>query len=248
MILCLDVGNSRIKWGIWHDGRWQGRGAVEEPAALEPVLRETALGGAVASCVAGDQVRTRLQRSLAARGLETFWLKSAAAGHGIVNRYQQPETLGADRFAASIAGFRCGYAPCVIAGAGTALTVDALAGNGEFLGGMILPGVTLMRRSLAAGTAALAVEAGEWQPFPLATGDAVETGVWAAMSGAVAAMHARLAERSKQKVAVVVTGGDARMLAGRLPELLSGVSVAIEEYLVLEGLLWVARDLGLSGV
>jgi len=192
------------------------------------------------SCVAGAAARRRIETLLA--DLPSHWLAPTGSGHGIVNRYDRPETLGADRYAGLIACLRRGHAPCVLASAGTALTVDALTGAGEFLGGMILPGAGPMRRALAEGTAGVPVSAGDWRAFPRSTGDAVATGILTAMAGAVEAMRQRLAAELARDVAVVVTGGDADTLAGRMPG-----PVKIETNLVLEGLLWLARDLDVAG-
>lgn len=248
MILLLDVGNTRIKWGCWHAGEWRGRGALAsgEADALAATIAAFEPAWAGVCCVAGEGVRARIEALLA--DLPSHWLASAAAGHGIVNRYDEPQTLGADRYAALIACLRGGRAPCVVASAGTALTVDALSGDGEFLGGMILPGAGLMRRALARGTAGVPAVAGGWQAFPRSTGDAVATGILTAMACAVEAMRGRLvdhlgADHVGRGVAVTITGGDGESLA----RCLSG-DVAIETGLVLEGLLWLARDLGVSGV
>ncbi len=250
MILLLDAGNSRIKWGLWHASAWQGRGAVPvaEPETLGKVLAEAAPSWVGVSCVAGDAVRTGLAKVFDQAGVEVFWLKPMAAGHGLVNRYARPETLGVDRYAALIACCRSGLAPCVVASAGTALTVDALTGDGEFLGGMILPGASLMRGALATGTAAVSETGGIKESFPRSTGVAVETGIWTAIPATVAAMHARLSGQLGQAVTTVITGGDAGRLADSLSEFALSGTVKINEYLVLEGLLWVARDLGVSVV
>jgi type III pantothenate kinase len=80
------------------------------------------------------------------------------------------------------------------------------------------------------------------QAFPLCTEDAVTSGILAAMAGSVESLRHRFAERLGKEVGVVVTGGDAAMLAGQLPG-----TVVIECNLVLEGLLWLARDLGRVG-
>jgi type III pantothenate kinase len=249
VILLLDAGNSRIKWGTWHAGAWRGHGAVPvaEPEGLAVVLAEARPSWVGISCVAGAEVRARLATLFAGAGMEPHWLVPAAVGHGLVNGYVQPETLGADRYAALIACVRAGHGPCVVASVGTAVTIDALSGNGEFLGGMILPGANLMRRALGSGTAGVAAQDGTWQPFPRRTGDAVETGIWTAISASVGAMQARLSG-GPERAATVVTGGDAAILAARLSADVPAGPVITSEYLVLEGLLWVARDLDVPGV
>jgi len=249
-MLLLDVGNSRIKWGIWHAGEWHERGVAptSELGALRAVLARTTPRWAAIGCVAGDEVRARLAAMLDVAGVKAVWLQSAAEWHGLVNRYEPPESLGIDRYAALIASYKNGCAPCIVVSAGTALTVDALAGNGEFLGGMILPGVALMRRTLTVGTAGLATTNGAWQPFPRTTGAAVETGIWTAISAAVAVMYSRLTRQSSATVDTVLTGGDASLLARRLSADALPGSVTVDEYLILEGLLWLARGMDVPGV
>lgn len=243
MILFLDIGNTRIKWGC-HDGAvWRDRGAmpVGQPEALTDVLAACRPTRAVIACVAGPQVRARIEALLA--NVPGHWLDAAETGHGLSNGYDHPGTLGVDRYAAMLACLRGGLAPCVVASAGTALTVDALAGDGTFLGGMIVPGARLMRESLGRGTAAVSVVAGEMRAFPRCTEDAVATGILSAMAGAVESMRHRLAgQLGVGDVRVVVTGGDAGPLAGLLAD-----PVVIERDLVLEGLLWLARDLDWAG-
>ncbi len=242
MILLVDAGNSRVKWAGWEAGVWQGGGAlpVAEVDGLAAVVAEYRPTWTGVSCVADQDTRARIARLLGAA--PSRWLDSVAQGHGIVNRYERPERLGADRFAGLIAAFRGGLAPCVVVSAGTALTVDALTGEGEFLGGMILPGVGLMRRALFEATAGVSTLNGDWRDFPRSTGDAVETGVLTAAVGAIEAMQRRLADALGCEPAVRMTGGDAEILAGRI-----SATVTIERNLVLEGLLWQARDLGVSG-
>lgn len=242
MILLLDIGNSRIKWGVWADGAWRGRGAcaVAEAERLAAVLAEHRPAWVGVCCVAGTVVRATVERLLG--GLPAHWLVPAANGHGIVNRYVRPEALGADRYAGLVACRRRGHAPCVLASAGTALTVDALAGDGEFLGGLIVPGSSLMRRALAEGTAGVGEAPGGWQAFPRSTGDAVATGIVDAMAGSIEAMRRRLAGYLGAQPRLVLTGGDAAGLAGHLDG-----DVVVEVDLVLEGMLCLARDLGAPG-
>jgi pantothenate kinase type III len=86
----------------------------------------------------------------------------------------------------------------LVVDAGTAMTVDALATDGRFLGGLIVPGYDLMRASLARGTARLPVAAGRFDPFPRTTDDAIVTGALQAMAGAVVrTLEAILAEQRK---------------------------------------------------
>lgn len=245
MILCIDAGNTRIKWGRWATGGWQAVGhlATAEADQLVTVIAAVPVDWIGISCVAGDVVRARIVQAIGAPAAPVHWLQPVAVGHGVTNCYTRPASLGSDRYAAMIGALRQGYAPCVVVSAGTAVTVDALSGRGEFLGGMILPGATLMRRALGQGTAGVAELAGSRQAFPRSTGDAVESGIWAALAGVVEGMAARLAACAGGDVATLLSGGDAAKLAACLP---AGGTVI--DGLVLEGLVWVARDLDAPGV
>ena len=98
---------------------------------------------------------------------------------------------------------------CVVVNAGTAMTVDALTAKGEFIGGIIVPGFDLMHEALAANTARLSSQRGDFSAFPRNTRDAITSGAIQASCGAVermrGAMLAAHGERAPtgEKVAVV---------------------------------------------
>jgi len=238
MILLIDAGNTRLKWGLWQAGGWVAKGwlPTDEVAGLAEVLAGRRPGWVGVSCVAGGEARSRLEAQLAGLGCPLFWLRAEARRYGLFNRYTDPASLGPDRYAMLLACRYMGLAPCVVVGAGTALTVDALNGTGEFLGGLILPGAGLMRRSLLAGTAGVAEVAGRVCGFPRSTGDGVETGILLALPAAVEAMRKRLAAQAGDGVQVILSGGDGPLLAGHIAP-----PVRVVEDLVLEGLSWIAR-------
>ncbi len=238
LILAVDAGNTRLKWGLAQDGAWRrkGGGPLSEAARLDDVIAPERPQRALVSCVAGDAVRQGLAAALARLGAPVFWLTAAGHAHGLHNAYTEPAQLGPDRYAMLVASLHLGLAPCVVVGAGTAVTVDALDEAGSFLGGLILPGPALMRQALKSGTAGVTAVAGQVVDFPRATGDAVETGIWRALAGAVEAMRSRLAARTGGVPLTVVSGGEAAGLAA----VLAGPIQVVED-LVLEGLLCIAR-------
>ena len=71
---------------------------------------------------------------------------------GVRNLYQPPVQLGSDRWAALIAAWQQEHTSCLVVNCGTATTLDALSAQGEYLGGLILPGVSMMQKSLVTGT------------------------------------------------------------------------------------------------
>jgi type III pantothenate kinase len=94
--------------------------------------------------------------------------------------------------------------------AGTATTIDALDGDGLFHGGLILPGLNLMRSSLATNTADLPHAAGRYQPQPRNTDDAIVSGAIHATLGAIERMHAAL---NKEAVCLLSGGAAAELVA-----------------------------------
>ena len=185
--------------------------------------------------VAGEAARIRIEALLARWRVTAEWLTPTAAACGVVNHYEVPSQLGADRWAALIAARKRAVAyelfppPAVVVNAGTAVTVDALGADGVFRGGMILPGLRLMLRALAENTAGLKVAPGLHREFPTNTADALYSGAVDAVRGAIESMRARLSSDAV-KAKCYLAGGAAGEIA---PHLTAPVEVV--DNLVLEG-------------
>jgi len=238
-VLAIDAGNTRIKWGL-HDGaRWTRRSSVAIARAKGLKVEFARLphfDAVVISNVAGAAVRKSLGTVLP-RVPKPYWIKSERLQCGVKNGYANPRQLGCDRWAALIGAHRLSALPLVVINAGTALTADALAANGAFLGGIIVPGARLMREALVGNTAALKLRMGNVSRFPKATRDAIMSGVVYALAGTVERITDFLQQRAGRKPLCVLTGGDAALLARYL-----NLEVRVVDNLVLEGLLAIARD------
>ena len=125
----------------------------------------------------------------------------------------------------------------VVVNAGTALTVDALTGDGVFAGGMIVPGAELMRKALAGNTDALKLRPGGYRFFPGTTGDAIMSGAINASCGAIERMARFLQDAGQAAPLCVLSGGGAALLAPCL-----NLEVKVVDNLVLEGLLTIANS------
>jgi len=235
--LLLDAGNTRLKWAVVEGGMWreQGGAAYTDLPALAPVL-EAGIDCCIAS-VAREQHENQISALLAPFAITPRWLTAEAQQLGVRNSYANPRQLGVDRWMGLLAARQRTQAPALVVSVGTAMTVDALSADGVFLGGLIVPGVSLMRQALRQGTAGVAEVAGTWQAFPRTTADGVESGIVAALCGAIRSQHARLAETAGQVPRCLMTGGDAERL---LPHL--ALSVEQVPALVLEGVDCVARE------
>ena len=240
MILAIDAGNSRVKWG-WHDGRaWSGLATVSliEFAAANHHVNPFAAthegpDQIVVSNVAGEGAQQLIINWTSIFDAEPLWLKGEAERCGVKSRYDNPEQLGPDRWAALVAARALVRGPCLVVNAGTATTVDALSAQGEFLGGLILPGVELMRFVLHEHTGRLPIQQGRFVGMPRNTIDAIETGCRHAQAGAVERMHRALGSDST----CLVSGGAGRALMEQLD-----LPSRYAENLVLEGLARIALD------
>lgn len=237
MIFALDAGNTRLKWGLCESGAadFCALGAVE----LDQLDRLSELWEAIPrpaciaiASVAGAPANARIAAALAHFGVAPQWLASQARAGGVTNGYDNPGQLGVDRFAALVAARARHASECLVVMSGTATTIDVLAADGTFRGGVILPGVQLMKRALAAHTAALPLAEGRFQAEPRNTADAIETGCLHAQAGAIDRMRARLGNGA----ACVLSGGAAAAIAP-----LVSFPVEVAEHLVLEGVARLAK-------
>jgi type III pantothenate kinase len=241
MILAIDAGNSRVKWG-WHDGQsWSSIATVSliEFAASSDHINPFSVTHEdpqriVISNVAGEGAHQLLVNWTSIFDAEPLWLRAEAERCGVKNGYEQPERLGPDRWAALIAARAVHNGPCLVVNAGTATTVDMLAGDGRFLGGAILPGVELMRFVLHEHTGRLPIEEGRLRDAPRNTLDAIETGCRHAQAGAVERLYRVFREVASAPLCIVA-GGAGRGLVDQLT-----VPRRYIENLVLDGLARIA--------
>ena len=241
MILAIDAGNSRVKWG-WHDGRnWNSLATVSliEFAAANHDINPFAATHAdpekiIISNVAGDAAHQLIVNWTSIFEAEPHWLHGESERCGVTSRYENPGQLGPDRWAALVAARALHTGPCLVVNSGTATTIDVLSAEGVFEGGLILPGVELMRFVLHEHTGRLPLQPGEFRNAPRNTIDAIETGCWQAQAGAVERMARTLGEDGL----CLISGGAGRMLADQL----TGIRSRYVDNLVLEGLARIAAS------
>ncbi len=235
-LLLLDAGNTSLKWAVVEDGHWRasGRSDYDDWSALTVQLK--AGTGCFIASVASAAYEQQLATRLEAASLVPRWLTAEARFGEVENAYVDPQQLGVDRWMGLIAARQRTAEAVLVVSVGTAMTVDALSSAGRFLGGVIVPGVHLMRQALLQGTARVDEVTGDWQAFPNTTANAVQSGIVAALCGAIAQQHARLAGIAGTVPRCLLTGGDAE-------KVLSHLRVPAEHApaLVLEGIECVAR-------
>lgn len=244
MDLLIDLGNSRIKWARSAPGVWETHAVVLAPSELGALLDQAwAAWPPPQRVVAASVVSPARYRELE-RWVQGHWgcpiqrVRAQGEFLGVKNRYRDPGTLGADRWAALIAARHLSQRPTCVVGCGTAVTVDALSAQGEFLGGIIFPGLRVMRTALAQWTDGVQEIAGEdTSCLALSTGDAVAAGT---LFGLVGAIERVIGEQRAIMGAsdVLLTGADSPLVAARI-----GLPVQEIPDLVLRGVALIAQRL-----
>jgi type III pantothenate kinase len=228
MILVIDVGNTRLKWAwLTSTGLSDQQAVVHRDA--KPALWTAALFDPsqkperiLVSNVAGEAMAKNLGK-LAKKtyGLKIEFITASAQFRDLTNGYADPGLLGADRWLAVIGAWTKARTALCVVDAGTAVKVDSVDANGQHLGGLIVPGIHMMREALLKRTSDIA-RAAE-QSTPSMAGVLANNTIGAVSRGAVfalAGMADRAAEIIEQSTGVkpqlFITGGDAGMITGTM--------------------------------
>jgi type III pantothenate kinase len=220
--LLIDLGNSRLKWAQQAPGLWRTEAALlEHPMSslLDRLWRDMDAPRKIVLCSVSTSERMQaLEKWVQARWSVTPQIVRAQAEQlGVQNRYRQPEQLGVDRWVALIGARGLTSSAACVVDCGTAVTVDALSANGEFLGGTVFPGLRLLRDSLVQGTAGIPVTEGDATDcLARSTADGVAAGTLFGLVGAVERLIDEYRRTLGATTQVFLTGGDAPALAARL--------------------------------
>ncbi|HSU56487.1 MAG TPA: type III pantothenate kinase [Candidatus Dormibacteraeota bacterium] len=245
MILLLDIGNTHTHLGLADGGHvtrqtniptagWQdGRGERFLKRFLGNSAKRTISGTAL--CCVVPRVVPRVRRIIAkVSGLHSFELTSKTA-RGVGINYPSPATIGADRLANAIAVKERYGAPAVVVDFGTAVTFDVVDRAGDYVGGIIAPGLAVMTEYMHEKTALLPrIKIREVRRVVgKSTEQAMLSGAVHGYRGLVRELLLELKqELNAKKLPVVATGSYAELIAAKLPEI-----TAVEPLLTLEGLL-----------
>lgn len=247
MILLLDIGNSFIKWSGLDDGQLCDAGealhadndlAEVFDQAWQDVPRPEAVW---VSNVAGRDMAGALETWLQLTwGLLPQYATSREVFGAVRNAYKEPARLGVDRWLALLAAYEISRQAVCIIDCGTAITVDVMASSGQHLGGLIVPGLGMMREALYAGAQGVQESSAESMHNGLLASDtagAVEGGSLYAVVAFIDRVCTDMEKELDEPVTCLLTGGDAENI---LP--LLAVEVEHEPMLVLEGLALVAEQ------
>jgi type III pantothenate kinase len=241
MILLFDIGNTHTHVGLANNQRvlrqinlptdaWAGENAK---AGVTRLVGAKKIEGAVLCSVVPRAT------PLVHRAIRRFWRinaleLTARSLRGLGIDYPKPDTIGPDRLANAVAARHHFGAPVVVVDFGTAVTFDVVNRAGHYAGGIIAPGLAAMTDYLHEKTALLPkIRIREVTAVVgKNTEQAMLVGAVHGYRGLVRELIAELKRELRAKrLPVVATGGYARLMAAKLPEI-----SAVEPNLTLEGL------------
>ena len=214
----MDVGNTTVKWalaradGIVSGDRFvhRGRDIAEQLKHAWASLQQPA--GVSVVNVAGEVVASALTAWTRQQWSQTpEFINTTGSACGVTNAYSIPENLGVDRWAALIGAHHQGRGAVCVIDCGTAITLDLLTANGQYLGGLILPGIEMLKQLVLEDTAEV-TSSGELPVATLlasSTGSGVHSGAVYMAVAAIDRIINELAAVQAQDFEVLITGGDA---------------------------------------
>jgi type III pantothenate kinase len=228
MLLAIDVGNTQSHVGVFDDheliAHWRFATEANETAdeLAVRVSALVALGGLELGDVDGSIVSSVVPQltpeyaAMCERYLDGGCLiVGPGVKTGMAIRLDNPLELGADRLVNAVAAYERFGGPCAVVDFGTAITFDAVSAEGEYLGGVIGPGVEISMEALAARAAKLPpIELGEPLGEPggvigKTTQASLQSGIVYGFAGAIDAIARRVQRELGDEAEFVATGGHA---------------------------------------
>ena len=232
MLLAIDIGNTHTVFGVYDSARliadWRvtsmlQRTEDEVGTQVQLFLKEAGIPSRKIDGVGISSVVPNLTDIFSAMAEKYFRAKpllvSSSLDLGITIHYDDPNSVGADRLCNAVAGFARFGGPLIIIDFGTATTYDVVAANGDYLGGVISPGietsaVDLHRRAAKLPKVELHFPKGVVGRDTVTSMQAgILFGAVDAMEGMVGRLQSEIQKKEGKKARVIATGGFARLMA-----------------------------------
>ena len=246
MLLVMDVGNTNTSLGVFEDEylAWHWRLTTERARTIDEygvharnlfqlagVDFQAITSVAVASVV--PPLNFTLRRMAEVYFNQTPLFIDHTTETGVPILYDPPSDVGADRIVDAVAAIHKYGAPCIVVDFGTATTFDAINVRGEYLGGVITPGITISSDALFERAARLPrVEIKRpGAVIGSSTVGSMQSGLYYGYVGLVDGILGRMREELGERARVIATGGLAPLIATG-----SQLIEAVDDTLTLEGL------------
>ncbi|GAB4435081.1 MAG: type III pantothenate kinase [bacterium] len=247
MLLVIDVGNTQIASGIFYENKltnsWRirsekNRTADELGIMFYNFIEHAGIKVSDIKGIAISNVVPPLTITLSRMCKKYFNKEPFFIGPGIKTGmpilYDNPREVGADRIVNAVAAYNKYKKPLVIVDFGTATTFDCVSKKGEYLGGVIIPGIEISLEALAERTAKLPkIELVKTEKvIGKNTVSAIQSGIIYGYAGMVDAICEKIKEEMNDRgLRFLATGGLATIIAKETTYI-----EAVEEHLTLEGL------------
>lgn len=246
LLLAMDVGNTNTSLGVFagrklvahwrlttaHDQTVDEYGILTRDLFTVAGFSPAKTRGVILASVVPPVNATLAQMSEKYFGIKALFVVPGMKA-ALPVRYEIPQEVGADRIANAVAAFAKYGGPTVVVDFGTAINFDVISRNGEYLGGVIGPGIGISADALFAQAARLfRVEIRDpGKVIGTNTSESMQAGFYYGFVGLVDGILERLKKELKGRVRVIATGGQAEMIAHG-----SQYIEAVDEHLTLDGL------------
>jgi len=228
MLLTIDVGNSNTVLGVFRGeelvANWRLTTAREQTVDEYGVLTRNlftlaefdrdAITGVIISSVVPPVNWTLAEMSRVYFGKKALFVELGVKT-GMAVLVDNPSEVGADRIVNGVAAFHKYGGPCIVVDFGTAITFDVISAKGEYLGGVIAPGLGISSEALFARAARLPrVEIKDpGKAIGTNTVTHMQAGLYYGAVDMVDGMLERMKKELGEEVKVVATGGQAKLVA-----------------------------------
>ena len=233
--LLIDVSNSFVKLAFATRQKIGKTIRIATRKLSAAALRRILRGHEVQAIIVSSVVPNRNKTIKTAAGSTSVLFLNPKLDLGVGVDYPNPRSIGADRLANAAAVAELYGAPAIVVDFGTAVTFDVVSAKGDYVGGVIAPGLEVMTNYLYQRTALLPKLTLHEPPSAIGktTRDAMMSGAVFGYRGLVREIVRRLTAENfpRKKPRIVATGGYAQLIAAKLPEI-----EAVHPNLTLEGL------------
>jgi type III pantothenate kinase len=253
MLLAIDVGNTNTVLGVYRDKtlvrHWRIKTDDERTTDEYGVLLQALYGSMALEPTASSELRARIdgviiscvvppvQKTVEAVSREYMDVEPLTVGPGTRTGmpilYDNPKEVGADRIVNAVAAYERTRATTIVVDFGTATTFDYISAKGEYVGGVITPGLGISLEALYQKAAKLYRV--EMAKPPKVVGrntiHAIQSGIVYGYVAMVDGLVRRIEEENDVTARVIATGGFAQLLG---PE--SATIEEVDEFLTLDGL------------
>ena len=246
MILAIDIGNTTTSFGVFEGVKLRSQFAIATQPFRTPdeiTLQLKALAktrglhltraSQVILCSVVPRMSSVLIQSLRSLGAMPINVVGQDLTVPLINKYTYPEQVGQDRLVSAYAAWQRYKNDCIIADFGTAITIDVVTKKGEYLGGVIAPGIDISLEALATKTALLPKVELREPPEVLGrdTANSIRSGLIHGCAALCDGLIDRLKAKYVPRASVVATGGTAEIIVRHCQSIDN-----VRPHLILEGL------------